>query len=320
MFADFAAIDLDTLLAEPNRGAPHGPYILALGSGSRGCGKTTLCWLLALTLSRLGHRTILLDSDLAAAGLYGLSGAPGGEQLLRRFLQTRGEDINILPQWVDNKNLYLITGSPAISGHAQLSFAAKQKLLLHLRKLRAEYVIIDAGQGASYLHLDFFLAADLPIIVAHIPNSSLLETYQFIRIGFFRKIQHSARHWPELFGYVSTLGEITQEGAIKTIPAFIASHREPHAHACAVIQNGLAAFQPKLIINRAEATLERRRVQSLLMVTHEVLGVTLTDWGEIREDDKVGKAHATGKPDLLLRGSAGVDIAGIIRQRLLNHE
>ncbi|HQI49480.1 MAG TPA: hypothetical protein PLN61_12565, partial [bacterium] len=209
MFAEFAAIDLDMLLASAGPAAVRGPRIFALGSGHRGSGVTTLSWLLAMALADLGRSTILLDSDLAASGLYGRSDPAGNETRLRRFLQERGEDINRLPQPAGLKNLAFITGTSAMADHPRLSLAAKQKLLLHLRKLQADELIIDCGQGASYRHLDLFLAADHSLVIARIPNSSLLESYQFIRYGLQRKIQHQSRHWPELFARISRLGELT---------------------------------------------------------------------------------------------------------------
>lgn len=316
MSADFAALDLDTLLTQPIRKVQRGPCIIAVGSGSPGCGKSVLAWLLAIHLSRYGHKTFLLDSDLAAAGLYGRTDPAQSDQVLRRYLATRGGDINRTGLQQDNHNLFIITGSPSISGYPQLAFTAKQKILLHLRDLRADYLIIDTGKGPSYLHLDFFLAADLPLVITRFDTPSLLEAYQFIRIGLFRKVQQSARQWPDLFGYFSTLGEITARGEIKTIPAFIASHREPHAHACAIISSKVAAFKPRLLVNRAEAGADRRRLQTLNMVVHEILGVGIENWGEVREDEHLHKAVTAGAP-LLLHGRAGMDVTRIIRERLL---
>ncbi len=319
MFADLAALDLDLLLAEPVAVAAPSARVISVGSGCRGCGKTALCWLIALTLSRKGQRTILLDSDLGAAGLYGRARLPVSDQLLHHFLQRRDADINILPRPVDNKNLYLITGSPSVQSHARLSLAAKQKIFLHLHRLSAEYVVIDCGQGPSYPHLDLFLAADLPIVVARPADSSLLESYQFIRTGFFRRIQHRSRHWPELFSRLSRCGDITPAGEISTLPAFLARHGEAQPHLCAVIREGLEAYRPRLVINRAAAGAERRRIQAMQELLLQAMGITLSCWGEVREDENIKKGEAAGQVSQLLRGNAGMDVADMIRQQLLTH-
>jgi len=316
MFADLAALDLDLLLAQPAAGAQPAARVISVGSGCRGCGKTALSWLLALTLSRSGHRTILLDSDLAAEGFYGRVRLPVSDQLLHHFLQKRNADINILPRPVDNRHLFLITGSPSVRSHARLSLAAKQKILLHLHRLNADYIVIDCGQGPSYPHLDLFLAADLPIVVARLPNASLLECYQFIRTGFFRKIQYPSRHWPELFSRLSRCGDITQPDEIRTLPAFISGYSEAQPHLCAVIREGLDAYQPRLVINRAAANMERRRIQAMQELLLQVMGITLTGWGEVREDENIKKGEADGQTGVLLRGDAALDVAEIVRQRL----
>jgi flagellar biosynthesis protein FlhG len=320
MLTDFAAIDLDLLLAEAAAGTPAGPRLLSVGSGSRGSGKTTLSWLLALTLARADRRTVLLDSDLAAAGLYGRHDATVCDRLLQRFLQKRGEDINILPCPTSHKNLFLITGSPSVHGHAQLSLAAKQKILLQLRRLQCDYVVIDSGEGPSYHHLDLFLAADLSIVVARIPDSSLLESYQFIRYGFFRKIQHRARFWPELFNRLSLLGDLSGPGRIETIPDLILRQREMHHHLCAVIEEGWAAFQPNLIVNRVQKGMERRRVEAMGVVVREALGITLTEWGEVREDGKIHPAQTSADLERMLHSEAGADMAGIVERFVISGE
>ncbi len=316
MSAEFAAIDLDLLLASALPAAVRGPRLFALGSGHRGSGVTALSWLLAMALAEAGRRTILLDSDLSAAGLYGRSTLAENEARLRRFLQDRGEDINRLPQPAGPQNLSFISGSPALADHPHLALAAKQKLLLHLRKLQADEVIIDCGQGASYRHLDLFLAADQPLVIARIPNSSLLESYQFIRYGFLRKIQHQARHWPDLFARISRLGDLTHPERLTTLPAFAEGLQEANPHLAAVIAGGWVAFQPRIIINRVQPDLERRRVQAMVEVVKVVLGITLQDWGDVPEDERLARAQASGKLEGMHRSRAAGDLARILRQRL----
>ncbi|HPR89102.1 MAG TPA: hypothetical protein PL181_13850 [bacterium] len=315
MSADFAAIDIDLLLAGAAPAVRPGPRLLAVGSGHRGSGITTISWLLALILAESGRRTVLLDSDLAAAGFYGRATLSASDQRMRQFLQERGADINLLPQPAGPRNLSYITGSPAICDHPQLSLAAKQKLLLHLRQLQADELIIDCGQGASYRHLDLFLAADIPIVLARIPNSSLLECYQFIRYGYLRKIQHKARHWPEHFARISGLGDLAHPETLATLPAFAATLHDAQPHLRAVIEEGWGAFQPRLIINRVRPDLERRRVRALAEVVKVIMGITLTEWGEVPEDERLGKVQASGKFEEMRRSRAAVELVRILREQ-----
>jgi len=315
-FSEFASVDLDILLTGSQPPRRVGPRILTVGSGSRGDGKTAIAWLLAQTLSRLGRKTALIDADLSAAGIYDRVKNMDADKSLRLFLQ-RQQDINILTQATFSKNLFLITGSAEISRHNQLAFAAKQKLLTQLRRLKADCVVIDAGAGSSYFHLDLFLAADFPIVVTQPSSEALLQAYQFIRTGFFRKLQPLARHWRDLYGYITTLGDLAPRGAIKTVPDFMRTHDLTHAHVCEVVGSGLHAYRPVILVNQSGADQEIEKRQLLLVLLEKIMGIKAINGGKIRPDERLVKGLSQGKPQLMLGGAAGEDIGEMVRKYLM---
>lgn len=315
--AEFAAIDFDRLLVPEQRTVQRGPRVIAVSSGGRSTGKTTIAWLLAQTLSHLGRRTILIDTDLTAAGIYHRAKNMAADKMIQQFLQQR-EDVNILTQSTPWKNLYLITGSATVSSHARMTFAAKQKLLLQLRQLKSDWIVLDAGEGSSYLHLDFFLAADLAIVVTGYSGAQLLEAYQFIRTGFYRRLQPHGRRWQDLFGYVTSLGELNRQGSIRSLPDFLRTHDIPHAHVCKIISDQLRCYHPILLFNQVEDDQDRSKGPLLFKVLQEVMGISAANWGEIRRDERIGKSLSQGKPPLMLGGPAGMDIGELVRKHLLS--
>ena len=55
-----------------------------------------------------------------------------------------------------NENLRLACGGSELVGMANLSHGAKTKLIRHIRKLDADFVLIDLGAGSAYNTLDIF--------------------------------------------------------------------------------------------------------------------------------------------------------------------
>ncbi|HQI50285.1 MAG TPA: hypothetical protein PLN61_16660, partial [bacterium] len=60
-----------------------------------------------------------------------------------------------------------------------------------------------------------------------------------------------------------------------------------------------------------------RRVQAMVEVVKAVLGITLKDWGDVPEDERLRKTQASGKLEGMQHSRAAAEMARIVRQRLL---
>ncbi len=64
----------------------------------------------------------------------------------------------------------------------------KLKLLRHIKKLEADYILLDLGAGSTFNTIDFFLLAD-KLTVVTVPEITAIENlFQFIRNTYFRKL------------------------------------------------------------------------------------------------------------------------------------
>lgn len=319
---DIGGIDLERLFQADRRIKRVGPLyqlprILAIGGGESGVGKTVLSALLGMTLARLGHETVLVDADFAGASLHGHLSPFNAERSLRNYLEGKTEDINDLALPTKQDRLRLITGSPGIASYVQLTFAAKQKLLRNLRQLQSRFVILDLGSGSSFSNVDFFLIADDPVIVSTCESRSLQEAYGFLRVALFRKLQKTSRGWPELYAQFITLGELTLAGPIATVHAFLQEYHRDYPAICSFLENEVAAFRTRLVVNDLHASDDGEKIHTLQLVAKQILGLTVDDWGTIRKDEAVRQALQELNPLMMMAGEAAEDVERVIRSQIL---
>lgn len=319
---EMEALDLDVLFEEAAgtaltaRPAMY-PRVIALGSGAGGVGKTVVSILLGILLSNKGEKAIIIDSDFAGTNLFSKLCLRNPEKSLRHFIEQTAPDINDVAQKTPFENLRVITGTPGLASYTQITYAAKQKLLQNLRKLDAPIVIIDLGAGGTYTNIDLFLRADDAVIVTTYEARALYESYVFLRVALFRKLQKSARNWPDLYDQFTTCGHLTKKKEIKTIPAFLEANEAEYPIVCEYIRQEMDSLHPRLIVNEVHKKDDRKRLQLLLQITKSVLGIELAIWGEIRHDLAVRDAVAKSRLDQLSSVKVMEDIRRIAGNQLL---
>ena len=133
-----------------------GPLRVAVGGGKGGVGKSVVAANLACAMAELGFRTILVDADLGSANQHTLFGIdrPGVtlQALIDRKIETLEEAVTPTPYG----RLFLVPGSGAVVGAANVAHGQKLKLIRHIARLDADAIIIDCGAGTSYNVVDLF--------------------------------------------------------------------------------------------------------------------------------------------------------------------
>ncbi len=109
-----------------------------------------------LGLSLLGYKVILVDGDLGGADLHLFFNQVSPPRSLSTFLTREVDELRDVLLPTPNENLRLACGGSELVGMANLSHGAKTKLIRHIRKLDADFVLIDLGAGSAYNTLDIF--------------------------------------------------------------------------------------------------------------------------------------------------------------------
>ena len=168
--------------------SPRTRRIIAVGGAKGGIGKSIFAANLGMMLSSRGLKVAMVDLDLGGSDLHiylGHKRIP--ETTLNDFLNRKIASLNEAAVDCAGGPM-LIAGDCGELGAANIPFQRKMRLMDNVRKIEADYVILDLGGGTDYNTLDFFLASDLGIILTTLDQSSYLEAYAFIKTALHRKL------------------------------------------------------------------------------------------------------------------------------------
>ena len=152
--------------------------IISIASGKGGVGKSTTVSNLGLVLARRGLSVVLIDLDVGGADLHIMFGELSPKVTLSDFLSRKVETLadTAMPLALCPK-LRLIAGTGDTLRNTNPASQTKRRLERHIRELAADVILLDIGAGTNLHALDFFLWADVPVLVStprsHVGDGSL---------------------------------------------------------------------------------------------------------------------------------------------------
>ncbi len=171
---------------------PRGrPAIWSVGGGKGGVGKSMVAANLAVTLSKLGEKVLVVDADFGAANLHTFFGINGARPPLCRFLNGTVTEIEGVISKTPVPNLEIISGAKDPLDAADIKTKGARRLKDGLRGVDHDYVILDIGPGTSSSILDLFLLADQGILVTTPEPTSIENTYRLMKCLFLRKMRNT---------------------------------------------------------------------------------------------------------------------------------
>jgi flagellar biosynthesis protein FlhG len=277
--------------------AEGGARFLAVGGGRGGVGKSLVAVNLAVYFAQLGKTVVLVDADAGGANLhahFGLkaawtrpdSASAGAEGMQHALVPTSVPGLSLLPAPHD-----------ALAPSLPLRTGKQARWLSAVRRLAADYVVVDTGPGHNDLALDLTLTADVAIAVT-IPEPPAIETtYRFLRAAFRRRLWRAFRHDPQ---HAANLEHAL--ASLGPLPAPIQL-----VHRLAKLDAALAdaawaqaqSLRFELVVNaiRARGDADLGAWMSALVSRH--YGVALDELGHIEQDDTVWLTVRRNKPLLV---------------------
>lgn len=155
------------------------PRLWVITSGKGGVGKTFIASSLALTISKLGHSVVLVDLDLSGANVHTALGLEPSHLSIRNFYEGQKtlQEIVIPTPY---PHLSYVQGFWDSWDSSSASSDIVAKLLPELRHLKADFVLVDLGAGASESHLCLMDNADERFLVTTPEPTSIEKAYRFI--------------------------------------------------------------------------------------------------------------------------------------------
>ena len=154
---------------------------IVVSAGKGGVGTTTVAVNLAVSLGRMGCRTILVDADLSGADATWLCGLEFPETIAD-VLSGRRNVYEVLRPGPGGIQVVPGVWSPAAM--PDCSPSGQQRLLRQLDQLgrHADWVILDAGSGLNHVVRRFWEAADQVLLATTGEAVAIMDTYAAIKL------------------------------------------------------------------------------------------------------------------------------------------
>ncbi len=155
--------------------------IIAITSGKGGVGKSNIAVNLGVSLTRFGHRVLLVDADMGLANLdmllgltpkYNLYHVLSGKKRIEDVIISGPSGIKLLPT---SSNGLL---SPDMTNEKRAEIVRRIRGFSDI----ADTVFVDTGGGITDNILEFLLLADEVILVTTPEPTSIMDSYGIIRV------------------------------------------------------------------------------------------------------------------------------------------
>lgn len=154
--------------------------VITVTSGKGGVGKSSTSLNLAIGLSRIGKRVLILDADFGLANIEVMLGIRPRHNLADLMFQ--GKELqDIITE--GPQNIGFISGG---SGIAELTRLTKDQIMYLIQKMDyldeiADIIIVDTGAGISDLVMEFVSVSSEVLLVATPEPTSITDAYAVLK-------------------------------------------------------------------------------------------------------------------------------------------
>lgn len=155
--------------------------VITVTSGKGGVGKTNVTINMAISLSELGLKVIILDADFGLANIDILFGIMPKFSLVDVIHNRK----NILEVLSDGpKNIKFISGGSGVEELIKLERSQLERFVDNISLLDkiADVILIDTGAGLSDNVMNFVMAADEVVLVTTPEPTSITDAYALIKM------------------------------------------------------------------------------------------------------------------------------------------
>ena len=230
----------------------EGGVIIPVASGKGGVGKSVFSAALAITLARRGKKVAAVDLDLGGSNLHTYLGLPNTNPGIGDFLKQRRDDLQALlvPTTIDG--LSLLPGDGKTPFMANIPSQQRLLLMEELKKIEADYVILDLGAGSALNTMNIFGLATDGIVVTTLDTPALMNALVFIRNFLFATILSLTSHKAPVKKLLLDAYRRSADGANLTASEAYRKIAEHDRLLAREISKRCTQFTPRLVYNMAD--------------------------------------------------------------------
>lgn len=288
----------------------------SIGGEKGGTGKSFVTLSLGIRLANMGKRVIIIDADLSGANQHTLLGIRNPQYTLNDFIKRRIDNVNEVCIETSIPNLKIIVGGDDILYLSNPKFSQKARILRHLNKLEADYILLDLGAGSSFNVLDFFIFTQGKVVIVSPFPTSVHNAYGFIKSALYRRLSQLFSKNDQISCLIKKAIDPVCEERISSIFELIAAVDKIDRENASVISKEIDNFKIKLIVNMVKSKEDTKVGDIIKIVSDKYLGINVDILNPIPFDKEVERSIVLTNP--LLLSKTGSKIAMSIYEVALN--
>jgi flagellar biosynthesis protein FlhG len=274
--------------------------VVPIASGKGGTGKSIFALNLSIALALRRKTVVLVDLDLGGSNLHTLFGIETGTPGIGDLIFKTEGSLTTLLSATNIRGLHFIAGDSRYPAAAHLDHPSKRKISAGIKRLVADFVILDLGAGSFHNVIDFFLLSRNGFVIATPEATSILNAYSFLKTVLYRLLYLS---FPPTSRQRGIIHEYMKKIRTKTRTSFgdlLDLLRDSDASAGAAAARTLSELRPSLVINMAESTRDVESGKKLVGIVAENLGISCDFAGIVPRSNEVVQSVLHRKPAILL--------------------
>jgi flagellar biosynthesis protein FlhG len=272
--------------------------VWAVGGGKGGVGKSLVASCLSISLARLGHKVVAIDLDLGGANLHTSLGVELPKQTLGDYFTQRVSKLEDCITFTGIPNLYLISGAQDSIGITNIRPSQKTGFLDHVKKLDADYIILDLGAGTYFNTVDFFLFSDVGIITILPEPTSIENSYRFIKTAYYRFLL-SSPNLADIRPLIEMAMDPKNPLKIKSPADLFREITKTNPAAGIELKKQIEKFRPLLLLNQARTQTDVEIGNAIKTVCKKYFGIEMEYVGYLDYDSFVWQAVRKKRPLML---------------------
>jgi flagellar biosynthesis protein FlhG len=270
------------------------PRLVSVASGKGGAGKSLLAANIGIFLATLNKRVILVDGALGSPNLHIFTGMRRPAHTITDALE--GVPLSDLVERTPVPGLHIVSGAHDPLWAANLKPSQGRQLMDEIRKLPADFVVLDLNTGTASQTLDWFLEADVGVLVTAAEPTSVQLAYRFMRGAFLRKLRDAGL----LRAVQRVMARLPRpEGGIPAPLDLYESTRDAEPDLAQAIAIQVQQFRPHLVVNAARSKSDMELGRAVASAARRRLGVPVVYLGHLEYDEAVWAAVQRSRPLLV---------------------